>query len=190
MEQSELLDFLIEVFDRLDLGYLITGSVATSYYGEPRFTNDIDVVVELSGSRIRAFCRAFPAENFYLSQDAVRSAVREQRQFNIIHPATGLKVDVFVLNESAFDRSRFDRRRLEALEEGKSAWLASPEDVVLKKLVYFEEGGSEKHIRDILGVLKVQGPKIDFDYIHVWAGKLNLSETWDTVRQEFEKSDS
>ncbi|MGE0607797.1 MAG: hypothetical protein AB7O62_11955, partial [Pirellulales bacterium] len=153
MEQFELLAYLIGVFERLGLGYLITGSVATSYYGEPRFTNDIDVVVELTAADIPEFCRSFPAESFYLSADAVRVAVRKQQQFNVLHPATGLKIDVFVLQGAPFDQSRYRRRRHLELTDKLRAWFASPEDVILKKLAYYQEGQSEKHIRDILGVL-------------------------------------
>lgn len=181
MEQSELLAFLIQVFERLGLDYLITGSVATSYYGEPRFTNDIDVVVELTTKDISKFCRSFPREDFYLSADAVRTAVRERRQFNVLHPATGLKVDVFVMKETAFDQSRHSRRQHLKIDEGLTAWFASPEDVILKKLVYYKEGGSEKHIRDILGVLKIQGNSIDLDYLAHWAVQLGLLDLWQDV---------
>jgi hypothetical protein len=181
MEQSDLLAYLVEVFDRLNLGYFIAGSIATSYYGEPRFTNDIDVVVELTASTVSTFCRSFPSEDFYVSFEAARSAVRERRQFNILYPATGLKIDVFVLNDTAFEQSRFSRRQCLKLEEERTAWFATPEDAILKKLVYYEEGGSEKHIRDILSVLKVQENLIDFDYLADWASQLGLHNLWQDV---------
>ncbi len=150
MEQSDFLAYLIEVFDRLELKYFIAGSVATSYYGEPRFTNDIDAIVELNEEDVRRFCQSFPSEEYYLSEQAVRSAVASQRQFNIIHPASGLKADIFILDKTDLEQSRFQRRERHELDSGLSAWFAQPEDVILKKLVYYEEGNSEKHIRDIL----------------------------------------
>lgn len=190
MEQSELLAYLIEVFDRLGLGYFITGSVATSYFGEPRFTNDIDVIVELTASDISKFCQSFPTEDFYLSAEMVRLAVRERRQFNILHPATGLKVDVFVLKDAAFDQSRYNRRQRLTIKEGLTAWFASPEDVILKKLVYYKEGGSEKHIRDILGVLKIQENSIDQGYVAHWAAQLGLFDLWQDVLAQSESDNT
>jgi hypothetical protein len=169
------------VFDRLNLNYFITGSIATSYYGEPRFTNDIDVIVELATEDILKFCQSFPTGDFYLSAEAVRSAIRERRQFNILHPATGLKVDVFVLKDTAFEQSRYNRRQLLKIREGQNAWFATPEDVILKKLVCYKEGESGKHIRDILGVLKIQENSIDLAYLAYWAAQLGLLDLWQDV---------
>jgi len=181
MEQSDLLAFVVEVLDRLGLGYFITGSIATSYYGEPRFTNDIDLIVELTSANFSQFCQSFPPDDFYLSTDAARNAVNQKRQFNILHPGTGLKIDVFVLDGTALEQSRFERRRCLELEDEIKAWFATPEDAILKKLIYYEEGRSEKHIRDILGVLKVQEDLIDFDYLASWAAKLGLRDLWQDV---------
>ena len=84
MEHSELLRYVVGVIERLSLDYMVTGSVATIFFGEPRFTNDIDIVVDLGPDRIAEFCQAFPAPDFYLSEEAVREAVQQQAQFNII----------------------------------------------------------------------------------------------------------
>jgi len=89
MEPSELLQFVARVLEGLDLRYLVTGSIATIYYGEPRFTNDIDIVVILTAERVQEFCRAFPTSDFYVSEGAARQAVREHGQFNIIHRHPG-----------------------------------------------------------------------------------------------------
>lgn len=109
MEQSELLRDFTRVLEHLGLRYFITGSVATIFFGEPRFTNDIDIVADLPPSRITEFCQAFPGDDFYVSEEAVRRAVARKGQFNVIHPASGLKVDVMVPSEDAFNRSRFAR---------------------------------------------------------------------------------
>src|SRR5271156_2909702 len=96
MEQSDLLEYVARAIEGTGLRYFVTGSTATIFYGEPRFTNDIDVVVDLPESRIADFIRRFPKDEFYLSETAVHDAVRMKTQFNIIHPASGLKVDVIV----------------------------------------------------------------------------------------------
>ncbi len=178
MEQFELLTYLVTVFDRLDLDYFIAGSIATSFYGEPRFTNDIDVIVVLVDSDVESFCEAFPSEEFYLSQPAVTSAVQKKQSFNILQPKTGLKVDVFVYDDSPLEKSRLERRVQKELADGLNAWLACPEDTILKKLCYFAEGNSDKHVRDILGVLKIQQETIDITYLSYWANQLGLADLW------------
>ena len=182
MEQSDLLRYVTTTLERLGLRYFVTGSVATIFFGEPRFTNDIDIVADLPLDRIRDLCAAFPAEEFYLDEEAVRRAVTKQRQFNILLPASGLKVDVMVPTDDAFNRSRFARvRRLKPAADYDAAF-ASPEDVILKKLEYYREGGSEKHLRDIGGILRISGDQIDFAYIDDWSARRGLSEIWEKVR--------
>lgn len=183
MEQPDLLRHACEVCDRLGLSYFVTGSTATIAYGEPRFTNDIDIVIDLPTDRVADFCAGFPEADFYLSLDAVTQAVATRHQFNVLHPGSGLKIDFIVMTESEFDQSRRSRRRELAVLPDQSVPFASPEDVILKKLTYYWEGGSEKHLRDIAGVLRVQGEALDRAYIEAWAAKLGVSELWQQVVQ-------
>lgn len=181
MNQAELLGKLSQVLEDLGIQYLITGSVATIAYGEPRFTNDIDVVVRLFPFQVDGFCAAFPASDFYLSPETVREAVERRSQFNIIHPTSGLKIDVMVADTSDFNESRFARgRRLQVAPETEVDF-ASPEDVIIKKLTFYREGGSDKHLRDIRGVLAVMGDEIDRSYIDQWVLKLGLTAEWSIV---------
>jgi len=178
MEPEDLLRFVVLVCEQLNLRYLVTGSTATIAFGEPRFTNDIDIVLDLPAEQIDNFCKLFPESDFYLSRQAARSAVRLKSQFNVIHPASGLKVDFMVFAPSEFNTSRMLRGRdLPALDDCVVRF-ASPEDVILMKLKYYKEGGSEKHLRDIRGVLAIQGDKIDRQYIVEWAAKLSVVEEW------------
>ena len=178
MEQSELLRYLVIALERLGLRYFVTGSIVTIFYGEPRFTNDIDVVVDLQTDNVVEFCRQFPEDAFYVSPTAALDAVRRRSQFNIIHPASGLKVDVIVSAPSEFNRSRFDRARKVRVADDFEASFASPEDAILKKMQFFRDGGSEKHLRDISGVLKTSGEQIDMAYIERWADVLGLRDVW------------
>lgn len=184
MEQGELLRTVTEILERLGIPYLVTGSMATIYYGEPRFTVDIDIVVDLAAERVPDLCGSFPPDEFYVSEEAARRAVLNRSQFNILHPGSGLKIDLMVSDRSDFDRSRFDRsRRLRTAEEYE-ATFASPEDVILKKLEYYREGKSEKHLKDIAGVLKISGDELDHAYIETWANRLGVREIWDRVVRE------
>jgi hypothetical protein len=181
MEQSDLLRFVVEAVERLGLQYFVTGSTVTIFYGEPRFTNDIDIVVQLTAGSVRDFCQQFPEADFYVSEEAALDAVRRRSQFNIIHPRSGLKVDVIVPASNEFNRSRFERARRVHAGEDWDASFSSPEDVIIKKMEYFREGGSEKHLRDIAGVLKTTGDSIDRAYIKQWVSTLQLTEIWQSV---------
>jgi hypothetical protein len=174
MDEFNLLRYLSTALEQLGISYFVTGSMATIAYGEPRFTNDIDVVVDLKPDRVDVFCAAFPEPEFYCPRDFVADAVQRKFQFNVLQPETGLKIDVIVATDSEFDRSRLHRAVRVSTRQGFEAWFASPEDVILKKLVYFKEGGSEKHIRDILGVLRIRGELVDRAYIAEWADRRNL----------------
>jgi hypothetical protein len=183
MEQRELLRRLVEVLERLRLPYFVTGGTATIFYGEPRFTNDVDVVVDLTAADVRRLLAEFPQPEFYASEEAAFDAVRRRRQFNIIQPRLGWKADIIVPPQTAFDRSRFARaRRLDV--GGFEVAFASPEDAILMKLVYFRESGSDRHLRDVGGVLQVSGSEVDRGYIASWAETLGVSDVWQRVLEE------
>jgi hypothetical protein len=156
------------------------GAMATIAYGEPRFTNDIDLVLDLTPELINEFCKSFPDSDYYLSRSAVESAVNNRRQFNIIQTRTSLKV-VCILPANSFDRSDLDRGKRKRVRDDFEAVFAAPEDVILKKLEYYKLGESEKHLRDILGVLKVSSDQIDIDRIEQMAVKLGVTDGWHLV---------
>jgi len=183
MGPFELLQKVVEVFENLRIPYLVTGSVAAMAYGEPRLTNDIDVVAAIDEQHIADLLSAFPSDEFYINEETVREAVHHHGQFNIIHPASGLKVDVIMKQDTPFDTSRFGRIRRIYPAEAYQANFAAPEDVIIKKMEYYKEGGSEKHLRDIAGILKISGEMVDRDYIVDWAKRLGLSEIWDAVQR-------
>ncbi len=181
MELHDLLARLVSVLERLQIPYLITGSVAAMAYGEPRLTNDIDVVVDLDENHVRGLLAQFPVDEFYLSDEAIRDALIRKGQFNIIHPASGLKIDVMVQQGTAFERSRFSRARLVYFTDKQGGRFAAPEDVIVKKMEYYRDGGSEKHLRDIAGIMKVSAATIDQAYIGRWADQLGLRDIWDAM---------
>lgn len=186
MEPSDLLHIVADVFDRLRIPYLVTGSVASMNYGEPRLTNDIDIVAEIRSEHIRDLLTAFPSPEYYISEDMIRDALARRSQFNIIHPASGLKVDVIIRRDTPFDQSRFSRRRRIRPTKDFEADFATPEDVIVKKMEYYKEGGSEKHLRDITGILRISGSDIDRRYIALWAERLGVTDVWEAILRRLE----
>jgi hypothetical protein len=183
MDQDELLRYLAGTLERLGIEYLITGSTATIYYGEPRFTNDIDVVVRLAERHLPGLAAAFPADDFYFSEETGRRALATGGMFNVIHPRSGLKIDFVVAQPTGFERSRFERARRIRPAGDYEATFAAPEDVILKKLVFHREGGSDKHLRDVAGVLKISSGELDFRYLDTWADRLGVADLWRRVRE-------
>jgi hypothetical protein len=181
MEPSDLLRVVANVFETLGLRYFVTGSTVTIFFGEPRFTNDIDIVVNLPESQVIEFCRQFPKNEFYVSEVAAREAVVRKTQFNIVHPASGLKVDVIIPQENPYNQSRFSRARRVKAGDDLEPYFASPEDAIIKKLEFYREGRSEKHVRDIVGVLKTNTARIDADYISRWVEQMGLADIWSEI---------
>jgi hypothetical protein len=181
VEQNELLRYTIRALQELGISYLIGGSLASSAYGEPRLTNDIDLAAELQPEHVQGLLTKFPMDEFHLDEHAVRDALARNGQFNIIHPSSGYKVDVFVARGDVYSRSQFARRKTLRLPDGDEALFASPEDVILNKLIYWKMGQSERQINDILGMLRVQGDRLDRAYIQEWAVRLDLLKEWEMV---------
>lgn len=181
MNQAELLRYLVDALEENRVDYMISGSQASVYYGEPRFTQDIDVVVEITLSQLPALLGRFSLPEFYVSEEAAREAVATRGQFNIIHAGSGLKIDIVVKKDTRYDRVEFERRERHPIVPGRDAYFARPEDVILYKMLYFREGGSERHLRDIAGMLRISGTEIDTAYVAEWSERLGLNDIWESV---------
>jgi hypothetical protein len=181
VEIHELLIFVTDVFDQLAIRYFVTGSNASILYGEPRLTNDIDIVADIAVRDVDEVIAQFPSGDFYISRPAFVDAIVRQSMFNIIHIPTSYKVDVVIAPPSAFLQSQFARSKRVAIREGQTVYVCSPEDVILNKLRFYKMGQSDKHLRDIAGVLRITGEAVDRAYVGEWAERLGLSEIWNAV---------
>jgi hypothetical protein len=182
MEPFELLIIISNTFEKLKIPYFVTGSIASITYGEPRFTNDIDIVADIKDWDIPGLIHCFPEHEYYIDADSINQAIQFKSQFNIIHLSSGLKIDVMIKKKTFFDNSRFSRIKRLRLEE-KEINFASPEDVILKKMEYYKMGSSEKHLRDITGILKIYKGKIDLDYLKNWISIFDLIEIWEAIEK-------
>lgn len=181
MEQSDLMRLIIRTFKSLSIPYMITGSHASAYYGEPRFTRDIDIVAELHEKQVDDFVKFFPGNEFYCERDMIKTEIKRRGQFNIIHTASGLKIDIILTKKTPFSKTEFSRKKSNKIFPDQEASFASPEDVIIKKMDFYRQGGSEKHLRDITGILKISEDIIDTHYITQWADKLGLRDIWDAI---------
>ncbi|MBI2805095.1 MAG: hypothetical protein HYX68_08955 [Planctomycetes bacterium] len=167
---------LVHILERFDIRVALGGSMASSIFGKPRFTEDADLTVEPFPGKEEAFGAALDAA-YYVSLDTVKRANRESGSFNIIHTTSGFKIDVFVKKNAPFEESAFGRRR-RVLLANDTIQVFSPEDIILFKLAWFRLGGqvSDRQWGDILGVLQVQRDQLDYAYLEQWAAQLGLAE--------------
>ncbi|HEY2083594.1 MAG TPA: hypothetical protein VGI88_12495 [Verrucomicrobiae bacterium] len=182
MPEGELYLLFVRRFNQAGIRYVIAGSVAAIFYGEPRLTNDVDMVVFLNETDIRRLPEIFPPSDFYLPPLEVVSAevARERGQFNIIHMDTTFKADIYSTGRDEFNGWAF-RNRHPIQFQGETLVLAPPEYVIVRKLEFFREGGSEKHLRDIRGILNVSGESINRDDLNFWIQRQSVEEQWKRV---------
>jgi len=176
--QLELLRFVLAALEHNQIPYAIVGSFASGVWGEPRMTLDLDLVVQLQARQLESIISSFPAPDFYLSRAAIQEAIGHFRPFNVIHPASGGKVDFMVVPAEGWPAEQLRRRRAVQLLPDCEGFVAAPEDVILGKLIYFQEGGSDKHLRDIAGIVKIQGDRLDRAYLEAQARVLGVHELW------------
>ena len=159
--------------EELNIPYALSGSLASTTWGEPRATYDPDFVIDLKRSQVDLFVDAFPAQEWYVEKIAIVEAIDQVGEFNLIHAASGTKIDFWLRAKGAADLLRFQRRRRERVV-GVECWLLSPEDTILAKLEWMKAAPSDRQMHDVQGILAVQGTKLDADYLREWADRLEV----------------
>jgi hypothetical protein len=180
---------VVLVLEKLGINYAIGGSWASSFYGIPRMTRDADVSVEPFFGKERELASAF-GDGYYVSLAAIKQALRDRSTFNIIHFASGFKIDIFVQGDDAFARSVMARRRTvpELARSSGALVIVSAEDIILLKLRWYRLGDeiSDMQWSDILGVLRAQAEKLDREYLAHWALELRVGDLLDRALAEAE----
>jgi hypothetical protein len=164
--------------------YMITGSVAATFYGEPRLTNDVDIVAVISGEQAPALGDAFPLSEFYLPPEEVirvESARALRGHFNIIHHSTGYKADIYLAGQDGLHQWGLGHVRKVEID-GVFITLAPPEYVIVRKLEFFREGNSEKHIKDIRAIIDGVSQGIDHAVIDTFVSERGLSDIWNSAK--------
>lgn len=173
----DLIGLFIEPLERTGIRYMITGGVASVIYGDPRFTRDIDVVLELQGLDISALAAVFQGGDFYVPPvEALEEEVARPQggHFNVIHRDTALRADVYLAGHDSLHRWAFERRQRIAFGSIQ-IWVAPMEYVILRKLQYYRDSGSDRHLRDIAMMLRISGDALDRDALETWLSRLDLA---------------
>ena len=184
MGQQDLLRRLIPKLEQAGVPYMVAGSLSSSFHGEPRASNDIDVVIKPTAEQLETLLTSFGAA-YYVSAEAVRDALRRHSLFNVIDLETGGKADLIVCKDRPFNEEEFRRRRPAELM-GITALVASPEDTILSKLEWAKLGLSDRQLRDALGVAVIQGEQLDRDYLRKWARELGVADRLEEILRQAE----
>lgn len=186
MVQEDLLIKVIDRVNQLNIPYMMTGGIAAIFYGKPRLTHDFDIIVELESEQIQKLVNTFE-NDFYISIKAIQMAIDNRSMFNLIHFDSGIKVDFWLIKDDEFDKKRFERKQ-KHIYVGRDIFFSSPEDLILKKILWFEESKIQKHFDDALGVLEIQ-KNLDLDYLKEWAEKLSLQTLLDKLLHMISKGE-
>jgi hypothetical protein len=190
-ELKAFFSYVIEVLERLKIPYMVVGGFAAIFHGHPRLTIDVDIVVDIRTEHIKPFVAAFPIPEYYVSEDGIRDAVKRRYPFNAIQPATGAKIDLVPLPDDPFSKAAFHRRQRMAFDQaGTETWFITAEDIVLAKLIAFENTQSDKHLNDVRGVLVTQWETLDMALIRHEAAAVGVlmqfERVLETVRRDID----
>jgi hypothetical protein len=188
--QNEPIEVTLKVtgiLEKLNIPYIIGGSLASTLYGMVRTTQDSDIITEMRLEHIQPFLSALQNE-FFIDEEMISDSIQHNSSFNIIHRETMFKVDIFIPRPRPFQRSQLARAQRQTFELGTeiSANFASPEDTILSKLEWYRMGGesSERQWRDILGLLKIRANELDLGYLQKWATDLKVTDLLERALKE------
>lgn len=186
---EEFIRMILTVLDRAGIDYMIGGAVAAWAWGEPRSTQDLDLVIHLSMERAGILSKELERLEIYLPAEIMLDHIRETRAdlpVDAIHGASGYKAEMFLVRETdEFRKLAFQRRVQVDFGPGLGkVYVHSPEDLILYKMVYYSLSQQSKHIRDIGAIIGAMGERLDYSYIQKWARQKNLTAIWETIQKE------
>lgn len=178
MSLVELLATVVGVLETEKIPYMLSGSIASAFYGEPRATRDIDIVIDPTGSGLDRLVGRLQQLPAYVDKEAAHAALRERTQFNAV--AGDAKIDFVIRRRRPFSTSEFERRSRVQLP-GLAADMVTVEDLVVVKLEWAAATDSERQLRDVEGMVRVAGGNLDREYVEAWAARLGLTARWQKV---------
>lgn len=177
--QHQILEHITQCLERAGIAYMLSGSVALSYYAQPRMTRDIDLVIEIQSSDLsRLACQL--DDVYYFDEDAAHAAITQEGMFNLLHQESMIKIDCIVRKHHAYRQKEFSRRRRVAFNH-TVIWMVSAEDLLLSKLDWLKDTRSEIQLKDVSNLI-ASAPDLDWDYLQHWAERLGVSRLLEEVR--------
>ncbi len=185
MPELDFISIFVARLNRTGIRYMLTGSVACIIYGQPRMTNGVDLVLEVRSKTVEKIAEAFPLDAFCCPplENLMVEAGRPLRgHFNLVQHETGLRADVYTVGEDPLHHWAMKNRKSFEIQ-GEHVWVAPPEYVILRKLEFYREGGSDKHLRDIAGILAMALENLDIDWLQEKVRHYGLTREWQKAEE-------
>jgi hypothetical protein len=182
MSVPEVFQRIAAALNQAGIAYMLSGSFASAYYGAPRSTQDIDLVIEATPAQLRVFVQSLPSNEYYADADAALEAHRRRSLFNVIDLASGWKIDLIIRKSRAFSEEEF-RRRQQVNLHGATLFVASAEDIVISKLEWSSLAQSQRQIEDVAAILRARWAQLDRFYLEKWILELGLNKEWSDAQR-------
>lgn len=188
-EPLQITKQIADVFQDLKIHYMIGGSLASSLHGIPRSTQDIDIVADIKPNKVKELINILK-KDFYIDENMIKEALLRFTSFNIIHLETMFKVDIFILKQDQASKEEMSRRKSYRISEKQNLYITSAEDIIIHKLHWYELGDrvSERQWKDVIGVLQVQGKRLNYNYLKKTANRMNVSKLLIQAIEEVKKN--
>jgi len=183
--QNDFLKKLVKALDNCSIPYMLSGSFSSSFYGQPRATQDADIIIATTEEQLIAFVKSL-SDDYYVSDDTAREALKNNSMFNVIDIQNSWKADFIIRKDRPFSREEFRRRR-KANIMGLAVWIVSPEDIILSKPEWAKKSESGQQFLDALGVATVQYDRLDRDYLYKWAKELRVESSLERLLKQAKK---
>jgi hypothetical protein len=185
IDQSEFLEIMVGFLDKAEIPYMVSGSLGSSFHGQPRMTNDTDIVIDPTREQILKFLDSL-GSGYYISKDAALQAFSDDTMFNIIEMKFGLKADFIIRKKRSFSEMEFSRR-MRAKVMGVDVDVVSPEDSILSKLEWSKDSQSKQQYDDVKDILGTQWENLDFEYLRKWAKELKVEDSLEQLIEDVGK---
>lgn len=181
-DPAGLLRAIVALLDEIGIPHMVVGSFASSVHGEPRTTRDLDLVIDPRREQLDQLLAALDPVLYYVDPDVARDALRRRSMFNVIEIETAWKLDFVVRKERPFSMEELQRRSVARIL-GIDVATATAEDTIIAKLEWASEGGSDRQLEDVAGILRVCGVTLDLAYVERWTAELGLAELWTRAKE-------
>ena len=181
MNVAEVFRRITGALEHAGIAYMLTGSFASAYYGVPRSSQDIDLIIDPTPAQLQRFIQLLPSDEYYVDLETPLEAQERQSLFNVIDLLTGWKIDLIFRKSRPFSEEEFGRRQQVVLQDF-AIFAASAEDVVIAKLEWAKQAHSRRHIEDVAGILRIRWEGLDHAYLEKWIDKLGLPTEWKDAR--------
>jgi hypothetical protein len=179
---GRLLQTIVGILDTIGVPHMVVGSFASSVHGEPRTTRDLDLVIDPTREQLDQLLAALDPDQYYVDAEVARDALRRRSMFNVIEIDSAWKLDLVIRKARPFSIEELERRTITQIL-GVEVATATAEDTIIAKLEWAKQGGSDRQLEDVAGILRIRGAALDLAYLERWVDELGVAELWERTKK-------